>query len=468
MQNTIFSTRQIVRPLVLGVVVAMACFVAGSVTLAAKTTEQAENYPDGKPHFSYTVNEDGQRDGIFKEFAEDGTLKAQGIYKAGKLHGLYKELHPNGKLKLKGMYKKGVLSGKYSEHDEKGVSTLTALYRNGKLHGARKRLDGRKVIAEEVWLEGQLILPKSASFLKKQFKAIAKAKIETVGEIPETTEAVVAKVKNESIHKQRENATRRLMMFRAACDLPFKDLQLDLKHTAHSEAGSMVLAKLGQIAHEPPKPPGVADDLFQFALEGTKYSNLLHDKPTCTMSKSVVEFMRDTDPHNVQRLGHRRWCMNPELLRTGFGKTIVDEHSSILTMWAFDNERKEVPDYDMFAFPARGVQPVSLLRAGKPYAWNCSFNPTKYRMPSDAELKVQVVPARFDAKRAKLLKGKTLVQLDSVHVSIEKWSYPPAVIFWPQEIDQSAGKSYWVEIEGVKHADGSPAKIGYLVSFVKL
>ncbi len=434
----------------------------------AANKEETETYESGGPKATYAVNKDGDRDGPFKEFYEDGTVKVTGTYKKGKLSGSRKEFHPNGKLKLRSTYKKGKLSGKYSEHDEEGIATLTAQYREGKLSGTLKRLDGRTVLAEEGWANGELILPKTLSLLKKQFKAISKAKIETVGDIPETTEDIVAKVNDPDMQAQRETAVRRLMMYRAACNLPFADIALDRTHSAHSEAGAKMLGvrKMG-IDHEPPNP-GWSDTEYQFALEGTRKSNLQHAALAAPVADSVRDFMWDTDPINVERLGHRRWCLNPVMGKTGFGRAIHDEHSAVVTMWAFDNSREEVPDYEYFAFPARGLQPAALMRKGKPYAWNCSFNPKKYRMPAAGDLRVKLVPARFDAKRMRITRGKKEIELEHVHVSIEQWSYPPAVIFQPKEIELTAGHSYWVEIKGVKHTDGSDAKIGYLVSFVNL
>lgn len=439
-----------------------------AVALAAKGTEKTENYPSGKPKATYTVNEAGLRDGPYKEFYEEGGVKVQAVYRNDKLDGSYKELYPSGKPKLKTVYRKGLLSGKYAEYNEKGAPSLSAVYREGKLNGVRKELNGRKSIKEDVWLDGEILLPKSPAFLKKQLKAISKAKIEIVGETPQTPAGVGQRIDDPQLNEHRANAMRRLMMYRAACNLPFEGMVLDRTWIAHAEAGSMVLAKLGQISHEPPNP-GVAEDLYQFGRVGTMNSNLQHSSPKHTMADSVRDFMWDTDhPANVVRLGHRRWSMHPNMLKVGFGKTIVDKHSSILTMWASDNSRKEVPDYEMFGFPAQGIQPVSLLRRGKPHAWSMSFNAAKYQMPSDQELKVKVVKCQFDAKRFRLKKGKDAYALEHVHVSIEQFSYPPAVIFQPKDLDYRSGNSYWVEISGVKHANGTPAEIGYLVSFQKL
>jgi len=444
-------------------VVSIAC----SAAVAAETSQQVEKFPDGKTKATYSLNEEGVRDGVYKEFYEDGALKVQGIYRKGKLEGLTKEQYPSGKLKQKRTYKKGVLSGKYSEHDEKGIPTLTAVYRDGKLHGLKKQLEGRKSISEEIWADGKLLLPKSPALLKKQLKAISKAKIETVGEMPETLDAVVNKVNDASAHELRVSAMRLLMMYRAACNLPYEDMVLDRTCIAHAEAAGMVLAKLGKPSHVPPNP-GVSEELYQFGLVGTKHSNLRHGADDATISSSVRDYMWDTDhPANVVRLGHRRWCLNPEMRKSGFGKTVVDQYSSMLTMWAFDNSRKEFPDYDFFAFPARGVQPISLMFPKKPCAWSTSFNPAKYRMPSDSELGVKVVAARFDPKKLRLVLDDKPYELEQVHVSIEQYSYPPAVIFQPKDPEYRPGKSYWVEITGVKNADGTSAEIGYLVSFAK-
>jgi len=444
--------------LLLTLAVLVPCAVVG----AAESKQEVEKYPDGKTKATYSVNSKGVRDGAFQEFYEDGsTVKVQGTYQAGKLRGLYQEFHPNGKAKLKVMYKKGVRSGKYSEHGEDGLPTISGSYRDGKLHGARKRLDGRATLSEEIWASGVLILPKSPAYLKKQLKAISKASIKTVGEIPPTTPEIVARVNEPTLHAHREAALRRLMMYRCVCNLPYEDMVLDKTFIAHSEAACLLLKKLGAVSHFPPNP-GLPEEQYQFARVGTINCNLQSDNEETLLHQTVRDFMWDSDDRNLQILGHRRRCINPAMLKTGFGRT-----GRFLAMWAPDKTRKEIPDYDFVAFPARGLQPVSLLR-NNVYAWSVSLNPEKYRTPDNGSLKVKLVPARFDAKKGRIAKGSKPLEVEHLHVDVQQGAFPAAIIFRPKDLVHRPGKSFWVEITGVQTAAGEETKISYFVSFVKM
>ena len=181
------------------------------------------------------------------------------------------------------------------------------------------------------------------------------------------------------------------------------------------------------------------------------------------MWASVRDYMWDSSDRNIQHVGHRRWCINPAMLKTGFGK-----FGNYFAMWCSDASRKIVPDYDFFAFPARGITPVQLLRK-EPYAWSVSLNRNKYRTPTTDQIKVTVVPARLDIARARLTKEDQPLELEHVRVDDEAPAFPAAVIFRPKYVDATkAGSSFWVDITGLKKIDDTPVTIGYFVAFTQI
>ncbi|MEK6248628.1 MAG: SHD1 domain-containing protein [Planctomycetales bacterium] len=146
---------------------------------------------------------------------DDGTTKAiYTILKDGTRHGVFREFHADGKLKSKGSYLDGKLSGEYVEMDKNGDTVVAANYRLGQLNGFRQRRSGRELKAEEFWIDGQLIIPKSSSLLKKELAAIAKVSITTDGENPKVNAEVAKRVGDKNAQQHRENALRTLMMYR--------------------------------------------------------------------------------------------------------------------------------------------------------------------------------------------------------------------------------------------------------------
>ena len=81
--------------------------------------------------------------------------------------------------------------------------------------------------------------------------------------------------------------------------------------------------------------------------------------------------MDDSDPSNIQWLGHRRWLLFPALAKTGMG--YADERSDT---YVFDWSRVEPVDYDAEPLPCAGDFPVQMFSADT--AWSITLNPDEY------------------------------------------------------------------------------------------
>lgn len=66
----------------------------------------------------------------------------------------------------------------------------------------------------------------------------------------------------------------------------------------------------------------------------------------------VKSYISDSDSHNIEIVGHRRWILNPQLKKTGFG--YADDYS---TMQAFDQSREENIDFGYILWPNKGDFP---------------------------------------------------------------------------------------------------------------
>lgn len=418
--------------------------------------EQVETYPDGKQKSVYGVTADGVRNGFFKEFYPDGKLKTQGAYRQGELNGPYRTFHPNGKIKLKAEFRAGEFHGVFEEFGEDGAVRARTTCRDGRFHGPVQEYAAGQLVKDEFWIDGELVIPRSAAVLGAELAAIQKMPVETVGEVPSSASAaVVAAVKDPAAHARREAALRALMSFRCICGLAYKDMKLDWTYIAHCEAGSQMLAKVGRLEHTPPNP-GMPEAEYRFAFEGTSKSNL---SSVASPAESVRMFMDDSDKGNIDRLGHRRWCLNPAMLKTGFGSS-----GGQTAMWSMDSSRPDVPDYDFVAFPPRGLVPTGSFKES--YAWSVSLHPKKYQAPDAEAVKVQVFPARLNLRQPGMEKAPAPLSIGYFNVDTGGYGIPNCIIFRPNGVQVTAGSTYWVEIAGLKSAKGEEATVSFLVAFV--
>jgi hypothetical protein len=176
---------------------------------------------------------------------------------------------------------------------------------------------------------------------------------------------------------------------------------------------------------------------------------------------AIEIYMSDSDAGNVDRLGHRRWCLNPAMLKTGFGAV----KSGYSCMWSMDFSRKNLPDFDFIAYPPRGLLPTSYFKSGD--AWSISLNPKKFQKP-DASVKASVAPVRFDPAKSTLQRGATPLETESAKVSYENFGVGPCLVFRPKNVKVADGAAYIATVSGLKTIDGHDAPIEYFVAFFDL
>jgi len=88
------------------------------------------------------VLEDGSRDGPWKEFYSDGSLRAEGKYESGKHVGEWKFYHPNGKIEQTGKYlKSGKPDGTWKWYFDNGQLLREETYYNGLKDGLSEEYD---------------------------------------------------------------------------------------------------------------------------------------------------------------------------------------------------------------------------------------------------------------------------------------------------------------------------------------
>ena len=107
--------------------------------------------------------------------------------------------------------------------------------------------------------------------------------------------------------RDRLNALRRI------AGVP--DVALDSALSENAQYGAVLLAA-SDFSHSPAQPADMDGSFYQTASEATGSSNICAGR---SLTGSVDAFMDDSDAGNIDRLGHRRWQLNPDMGRIGFG-----------------------------------------------------------------------------------------------------------------------------------------------------
>ena len=435
-------------------VLILAALAVAFAARRGRSQQRTDKYPDGTRRTVYSVDSEGRRHGEFRQYYPNGRLKTDARYLHGLLHGPYVTYHPNGKRKVEAAHRRGRWHGPYVARAADGSPFRSAAFRDGKLHGPHRQFDGKRLVKDQYWLAGELIFPKSAKLIDRRLESIAKMPIQTVGRVPAAGAEVIAAVRDRAAHAKREAALRRLMAYRYLCDLPYRDVQLDWNYTAHAVAAARIMNRLNKLTHAPENPGWPQAD-YEFARKGAGSSNI---SSSPSLSVAIEMFIGDSDGGNIDRLGHRRWCLNPTMQRTGFGA-----FGKFSAMWSFDRSRRDVPEFDYVAFPPRGLMPRSMFE--KSWAWNVSLNKDKYAAAEKGKVKVRIAPVRLDVGSNSLWPAGQPLKLDYFNVDTHGFGIDNCVIFRPAGVATDAGAVYSVIVSGLVDSKGKPAALRYAVGF---
>ncbi len=253
---------------------------------------------------------------------------------------------------------------------------------------------------------------------------------------------------------QQDIYLARMRQYRYLCGVPFETLAFNARQGELAHAAADICARLDKLTHAPERPPGMSDDDYKLGKDGAGQSNLFMGR---TEPASCVDgWMDDSDPSNIDRVGHRRWILNPAMGTTAFGT-----EGKYAAMYAFDGSLKSVPEWDLVTYPTRGAMPVQFF--GGRHAWSISPNMKKYVLPAQSELAVTI-----RALNAKAEPQGDPLTLDYFHLDTGGFGSGPAVIFRPKDFPLGQAGSYAVTLTGVKDKSGAAVTISYHVNFINL
>jgi hypothetical protein len=251
--------------------------------------------------------------------------------------------------------------------------------------------------------------------------------------------------------REQQAALLRLRSYRFLCSVPQAKLTLDAELAADAVAVADICDRLGKLSHEP-ENPDLPEEEYQRARTAAGRCNLSHGPNKLT--KAIDLWMDDSDEHNLETLGHRRWCLNPTMQKLGFGRV-----GDYCAMWALDSSGPAAADYDVISFPPPGYVPIDFF--GAKHAWSITLNPAKYAAPELEEVEVELFPlAPGGANRAQAL------EIENLTVDTQGFGVSNCLIFQPQELKVLPGKSYVLEIRGLQTRDDEPVSLTFPIHFV--
>ena len=253
-----------------------------------------------------------------------------------------------------------------------------------------------------------------------------------------------------------EAAAGRLNALRQIAGLPAVTLDEELCQQA--QYGAVLLAA-SDFSHTPSQPSDMDDGFYRQGREATSSSNIYAGQ---TLTGAIDGFMDDSDDSNIDRLGHRRWQLNPQMGKVGFGYAESDgRYGSYVAEKVFDKSAK-TPNYDFISWPSSGNFPAELF--GGHTAWSVTLNPERYQTP-DWQAVTVTLTRQGDGKQWTLDKGDNGSGQAFFNVETSNYGVNNCIIFRPEGIEDYMG-TYTVEIEGLRTRDGTPVDgFAYQVTF---
>lgn len=239
-----------------------------------------------------------------------------------------------------------------------------------------------------------------------------------------------------------QNALNSVNVIRYICGL--QEVTMNDEYNQQCQATALVNALNGTISHYPERPSGISDELYTIAYNTAHRSNLGWNHNS--IPHSVLSYMADSDSSNIDRVGHRRWILNPTMKQTGFGNV-----NRSYSMYSHDNFSTQTTEKGII-WPALNT-PVEYF-INEPTAWSISIG-------NEVNISDITVTVTDTDSGQKWNFTKNSSDGD-FYVNNQYFGQSGCIIFRPNGIKCNAGTSYDV------HIDGLSEDVSYTINFFSL
>ena len=228
------------------------------------------------------------------------------------------------------------------------------------------------------------------------------------------------------------------------------DVVIDPQQAEMAQAASFVNHANKTLSHDPIRPDGWGrefDTIYELGKKGASSSNIAYGFGT--LARAVFRgWMGDNDASNIQRVGHRRWVLNPYMNTTGFGHTGI-----YMAMYSFGQEEHR---YDSEA------KNVSVWPApNTPMGYFDNRDPWSFSTGKDETGDVRVVLKRENTGETWNFSAAGSDGFFTVNNN--GYAIHGCVIFRPDGVQYQAGDEFSVSITGLVGGD-----VSYTVKFFDL
>lgn len=146
------------------------------------------------------------------------------------------------------------------------------------------------------------------------------------------------------------------------------DVTTDATYISQAQTGALVNYANDKLSHFPSQPEGMDKAMYDLGCIGTEKGNISWSSELQTLEEAILNgWMADQQPGNIATVGHRRWCLNPAMGKTGFG-AVYGKNGTYGVMYAHDQSR-QVSVQPTVVWPARNM-PTEYFAAD--YPWSIS------------------------------------------------------------------------------------------------
>ncbi|MBD3920660.1 S-layer homology domain-containing protein [Paenibacillus sp. PR3] len=248
------------------------------------------------------------------------------------------------------------------------------------------------------------------------------------------------------------------------------DLEADWSLEQQEQTAALLSAVNRVLSHTQKKPAGMEQSMFDLGNVGAGGSNLI--KGSLTFYNHVLGYMSDSDESNIDRVGHRRWILNPLMRKTMFGMvySAPDAKGTAYpygTMYAFNTDRDPAEvSYDYVSWPSAGWFPQELFAVRD--AWSVSLNADKYDNSRTSDIQVKLTRER-DGRTWQFDSNDKDVSGHYFNVETSEYGIPFAVIFRPEGIGAFGDNdTFKVAISGLYDTSGQAAQLQFQTKFFNM
>ena len=274
----------------------------------------------------------------------------------------------------------------------------------------------------------------------------------------------VGKISSESLN----NTLNSMNCIRYIVGLP--EVVLNDTYTELAQHAAFVNFLNKQLSHQPEKPEGCPDEIYEKGLQGASSSNIAYGYSSgsadmfALSTRILSAWMNDSDTNNIDRLGHRRWVINPTMSATGFGEA-GDGHYVYTAMYSLDRKNQFAVN-DFISWPAK-TMPVEYFEQDMAWSVELGSNYGKSVLSNvEVTLKKKGSNQTWTFNQATSNEQENYFNVDTQNYG----SLANCIIFRPNlaEISYTNGDIFEVSITGLTNSDGTPATLEYTVNFFSL